>query len=57
MKNKILITSVTTAIIIVFSIIFLTSCTENIRTKQWGGTATITLPAGQKLIKTQIFGI
>lgn len=30
--------------------VFASSCTENSRAKSWGGTAKITLPAGQKLV-------
>lgn len=33
-----------------FSFIFLISCTKNKRAKSFGGTATLTLPTGQKLI-------
>lgn len=29
---------------------WLTSCTQNQRAKEWGGTAEMTLPAGQKLV-------
>lgn len=36
---------------IVLSIIFLCSCTENTRSRVWGGKMTIELPKGQKLIE------
>lgn len=34
----------------IFGIFFLTSCTGNSRVRTFGGTATIKLPAGQRLI-------
>ena len=37
-------------IIIVIAAISLTACTQNSRAKSFGGTAKITLPAGQKLV-------
>jgi hypothetical protein len=39
--------SVVCTIIIALSV---TSCTDNERSRMWGGTSTIVLPAGQKLI-------
>lgn len=35
---------------ILMTIFVLTSCTENSRVKTFGGTGTINLPAGQKLV-------
>ena len=37
-------------IIISLVAISLASCTENSKAKNWGGTAHLTLPAGQKLV-------
>jgi hypothetical protein len=37
-------------IIISLVAISLASCTENSKAKNWGGTAYLTLPAGQKLV-------
>lgn len=40
-------------LIFILSILFLvTSCTENSRAKNWGGSYTIHLPKGQKLIES-----
>ena len=44
MKQFLFITSV-------FAMILMTSCTENQLAKGWGGTATVELPAGEKLIE------
>jgi len=44
MKQFLFITSV-------FAMILMTSCTENERVKNFGGTQTIELPAGEKLIE------
>jgi hypothetical protein len=30
--------------------VFASSCTQNSRAKKWGGTASITLPTGKKLV-------
>ena len=50
MKNSI--TGLTLSLLICLSALSLsvTSCTKNIRTKTFGGTMNITLPAGQKFI-------
>jgi hypothetical protein len=38
------------ALVSLISVIGLTSCTENQRAKNWGGTATVDIPEGQRLI-------
>jgi len=36
--------------IFLFAAMLLASCTENQKVKKWGGTMTINLPAGEKLV-------
>lgn len=36
--------------ILITSFILLAGCTDNFRTRNWGGTMTKTLPPGQKLV-------
>lgn len=38
------------ALLLIGILAFLPACTQNQRAKKWGGTATVTLPAGQKLV-------
>jgi len=38
-------------LVILVLLVGLTSCTENFKAKQMGGTMTVDLPAGQKLIE------
>lgn len=35
---------------LVLSTVLLVGCTENVRSKGWGGTMTVKLPANQKLV-------
>jgi hypothetical protein len=35
----------------VFAMVLMTSCTDNQRARDWGGTATVELQSGQKLIE------
>lgn len=37
-------------ILAMFTIGYLSGCTENNKAKEWGGTAEIKLPAGEKLV-------
>lgn len=37
-------------ILFLFGLVLITSCTENQQAKQWGGTASITLPKNRKLV-------
>lgn len=37
-------------LLVLCSVMILTSCTENNRAKNWGGSATIDLPKGKKLV-------
>jgi hypothetical protein len=36
-------------LLVAVALIALVGCTENVRTRQWGGSQTINLPPGQKL--------
>ena len=38
-------------IVTISSAVYLCSCTENTRSRVWGGTMTIELPKGQKLVE------
>jgi hypothetical protein len=38
-------------VLIILAIFFLCSCTENTRSRFWGGKMTIELPKGQKLVE------
>jgi hypothetical protein len=50
-KKKIVFMSIYTATIyLIVALISLSSCTENSRAKNFGGTAKITLPKGEKLV-------
>lgn len=40
-----------TTVLITISLFYLCSCTENTRSRVWGGTMTIELPKGQKLVE------
>lgn len=37
-------------ILAMFTVLLISSCTENSRAKQWGGTASIELPKNRKLV-------
>ena len=40
-----------TVILIILTVLYLCSCTENTRSRVWGGKMTIELPKGQKLVE------
>ena len=40
-----------TIVLIIISLFYLCSCTENTRSRVWGGKMTIELPKGQKLVE------
>jgi hypothetical protein len=50
MKNKKFSIILFFILVITILTLLLSSCTKNQRVKKWGGSATIELPAGQKLI-------
>ena len=49
MKKKVM-AIILIAIVAVFIAVFFTSCTENQRAKKWGGTMSITVPAGEEFV-------